>query len=146
MLRSFILGVHILLALMIIGLVLVQRGKGAEAGARVWIRRVGHGIRRTRHGDVVLEADRDIRGAFFRDQLDACVPGDTLAGRGDFGARTGCAGRGGSAQRDASRDERSCRSGDAARKRRPRRIGAAGLAACDGAARGACTERQEIGI
>ena len=33
MLRSFILGVHILLALMIIGLVLVQRGKGAEAGA-----------------------------------------------------------------------------------------------------------------
>ena len=33
MLRSFILGVHILLALMIIGLVLLQRGKGAEAGA-----------------------------------------------------------------------------------------------------------------
>ena len=33
MLRGFILGVHILLALMIIGLVLLQRGKGAEAGA-----------------------------------------------------------------------------------------------------------------
>jgi preprotein translocase subunit SecG len=33
MLRGFILSVHILLALMIIGLVLVQRGKGAEAGA-----------------------------------------------------------------------------------------------------------------
>jgi preprotein translocase subunit SecG len=33
MLRSFILSVHILLALMIIGLVLMQRGKGAEAGA-----------------------------------------------------------------------------------------------------------------
>jgi len=33
MLRSFILSVHILLALMIIGLVLLQRGKGAEAGA-----------------------------------------------------------------------------------------------------------------
>jgi preprotein translocase subunit SecG len=33
MLHSFILAVHILLALMIIGLVLLQRGKGAEAGA-----------------------------------------------------------------------------------------------------------------
>lgn len=33
MLRGFILVIHILLALMIIGLVLLQRGKGAEAGA-----------------------------------------------------------------------------------------------------------------
>jgi preprotein translocase subunit SecG len=33
MVRGFILVVHILLALMIIGLVLLQRGKGAEAGA-----------------------------------------------------------------------------------------------------------------
>ena len=33
MLRGFILSVHILLALMIIALVLMQRGKGAEAGA-----------------------------------------------------------------------------------------------------------------
>ena len=33
MLRGFILGEHVLLALMIIGLVLLQRGKGAEAGA-----------------------------------------------------------------------------------------------------------------
>jgi preprotein translocase subunit SecG len=33
MLRGFILGVHVLLALMIIGLVLLQRGKGADAGA-----------------------------------------------------------------------------------------------------------------
>src|ERR1700761_9116046 len=33
MLRGFILSVHILLALMIIFLVLMQRGKGAEAGA-----------------------------------------------------------------------------------------------------------------
>jgi preprotein translocase subunit SecG len=33
MLRAVILGVHVLLALMIIGLVLLQRGKGAEAGA-----------------------------------------------------------------------------------------------------------------
>ncbi len=33
MLRGFILSVHVLLALMIIGLVLLQRGKGAEAGA-----------------------------------------------------------------------------------------------------------------
>ena len=33
MLRGFILGLHVLLALMIIGLVLLQRGKGAEAGA-----------------------------------------------------------------------------------------------------------------
>jgi len=33
MLRSFILSVHILFALMIIGLVLMQRGKGADAGA-----------------------------------------------------------------------------------------------------------------
>jgi preprotein translocase subunit SecG len=33
MLRSLILGVHVLLALMIIALVLLQRGKGAEAGA-----------------------------------------------------------------------------------------------------------------
>ena len=33
MLRGLILAVHILLALMIIGLVLLQRGKGAEAGA-----------------------------------------------------------------------------------------------------------------
>jgi preprotein translocase subunit SecG len=32
-LRGFILSVHVLLALMIIGLVLLQRGKGAEAGA-----------------------------------------------------------------------------------------------------------------
>src|SRR5580693_5262383 len=31
--RGLILGVHVLLALMIIGLVLLQRGKGAEAGA-----------------------------------------------------------------------------------------------------------------
>jgi len=33
MLRGFILSVHIVLALMIVGLVLMQRGKGAEAGA-----------------------------------------------------------------------------------------------------------------
>jgi preprotein translocase subunit SecG len=33
MLRGVILAVHVLLALMIIGLVLLQRGKGAEAGA-----------------------------------------------------------------------------------------------------------------
>jgi preprotein translocase subunit SecG len=33
MLRGFILSFHVLLALMIIGLVLMQRGKGAEAGA-----------------------------------------------------------------------------------------------------------------
>jgi preprotein translocase subunit SecG len=33
MLRSFILTVHVLLAFMIVGLVLLQRGKGAEAGA-----------------------------------------------------------------------------------------------------------------
>jgi preprotein translocase subunit SecG len=33
MLRSFILAVHVLLAFMIVGLVLLQRGKGAEAGA-----------------------------------------------------------------------------------------------------------------
>src|SRR5271163_1890843 len=33
MLRGFILSVHIMLALMIIALVLMQRGKGAEAGA-----------------------------------------------------------------------------------------------------------------
>ena len=33
MLRGLILGVHVLLALMIIALVLLQRGKGAEAGA-----------------------------------------------------------------------------------------------------------------
>src|SRR5271170_1348298 len=33
MLRGIILGVHVLLALMIIGLVLLQRRKGAEAGA-----------------------------------------------------------------------------------------------------------------
>jgi preprotein translocase subunit SecG len=33
MLRGFILSVHILLALMIVFLVLMQRGKGAEAGA-----------------------------------------------------------------------------------------------------------------
>lgn len=33
MLRGLILGVHVLLALLIIGLVLLQRGKGAEAGA-----------------------------------------------------------------------------------------------------------------
>jgi preprotein translocase subunit SecG len=33
MLRGFILAVHVVLALMIIGLVLLQRGKGAEAGA-----------------------------------------------------------------------------------------------------------------
>jgi preprotein translocase subunit SecG len=33
MLRGVILAVHVLLAMMIIGLVLLQRGKGAEAGA-----------------------------------------------------------------------------------------------------------------
>jgi preprotein translocase subunit SecG len=33
MLRGFILSVHVLLAFMIVGLVLLQRGKGAEAGA-----------------------------------------------------------------------------------------------------------------
>ncbi len=33
MLRGLIFGVHVLLALMIIALVLLQRGKGAEAGA-----------------------------------------------------------------------------------------------------------------
>jgi preprotein translocase subunit SecG len=33
MLRGFIMAVHVLLALLIIALVLLQRGKGAEAGA-----------------------------------------------------------------------------------------------------------------
>jgi preprotein translocase subunit SecG len=33
MLRGVILGVHVLLAFLIVGLVLLQRGKGAEAGA-----------------------------------------------------------------------------------------------------------------
>ena len=33
MLRGVILGVHVLLAFMIVSLVLLQRGKGAEAGA-----------------------------------------------------------------------------------------------------------------
>ncbi|HUX72341.1 MAG TPA: preprotein translocase subunit SecG [Steroidobacteraceae bacterium] len=33
MLHGFILAVHVLLAVMIVGLVLLQRGKGAEAGA-----------------------------------------------------------------------------------------------------------------
>src|ERR1700749_4069757 len=33
MLHGFVLVIHLLLALMIIGLVLLQRGKGAEAGA-----------------------------------------------------------------------------------------------------------------
>jgi preprotein translocase subunit SecG len=33
MFRGIVLSVHVLLALMIIGLVLLQRGKGAEAGA-----------------------------------------------------------------------------------------------------------------
>jgi preprotein translocase subunit SecG len=33
LLRGLVLGVHVLLACMIIGLVLLQRGKGAEAGA-----------------------------------------------------------------------------------------------------------------
>jgi preprotein translocase subunit SecG len=33
MLHGFVLVIHVLLALMIIGLVLLQRGKGAEAGA-----------------------------------------------------------------------------------------------------------------
>lgn len=33
MLRAFILSIHIILAALIIGLVLMQRGKGAEAGA-----------------------------------------------------------------------------------------------------------------
>ncbi len=33
MLRGFLLAVHVLLAFMIVGLVLLQRGKGAEAGA-----------------------------------------------------------------------------------------------------------------
>jgi len=33
MLHGFILAVHVLLALLIIGLILLQRGKGAEAGA-----------------------------------------------------------------------------------------------------------------
>jgi preprotein translocase subunit SecG len=33
MLRGVVLGVHVLLAFMIVGLVLLQRGKGAEAGA-----------------------------------------------------------------------------------------------------------------
>lgn len=33
MLRAFILAVHVLLAFLIVGLVLLQRGKGAEAGA-----------------------------------------------------------------------------------------------------------------
>jgi len=33
MLRGFILVVHVLLAFLIVGLVLLQRGKGAEAGA-----------------------------------------------------------------------------------------------------------------
>lgn len=33
MLHGFVLAVHVILALLIIGLVLMQRGKGAEAGA-----------------------------------------------------------------------------------------------------------------
>ena len=67
MLRGFILTVHILLALMIVFLVLMQRGKGAEAGAGIWRRRLRHRIRCARHGDIVFEVDRGVRGAVLHD-------------------------------------------------------------------------------
>jgi protein translocase SecG subunit len=71
MLRGFILAVHVLLALMIIGLVLLQRGKGAEAGAG----------RCARHQHVVFEIDGGVRGAVLRDQSVAGLFGDAHVGR-----------------------------------------------------------------
>ena len=76
MLRGFILGVHVLLALMIIGLVLLQRGKGAEAGAGF-----GSGASGTVFGargtsDVVFEIDGGVCGAVLCDEPDARLSRD----------------------------------------------------------------------
>jgi len=73
MLRGFILGVHVLLALMIIGLVLLQRGKGAEAGAGFGSGASGtvFGARGYQH--LVLEIDRGVCCDVLCHQFDAGV-------------------------------------------------------------------------
>jgi hypothetical protein len=96
-------------------------------GRRIRFRRVGHGIRRARYGDLVLEVDRGVRGAVFRDELDARLHGDAFAGRGDLGARACSASGGRGARSSASRVYRACRIDGACIDS----SGAAGLGACE---------------
>ena len=118
MLRGFILGVHILLALMIIGLVLLQRGKGAEAGAGF-----GSGASGTVFGargtsTLFSKLTAVFAALFFVTSLTLAYLG-TRAPRADLGARASGASGAASARRAATR-RRNCdaRSGAAAVRRR----------------------------
>ena len=108
MLRGFILAVHVLLALMIIGLVLLQRGKGAEAGAGFGSGASGNRVRSARHEHVVLEIDRGVCGAVFRHELVAGLLGDALAGRTHQRVGAGRAGSPDAGADDGARDAGSC--------------------------------------
>jgi hypothetical protein len=96
-------------------------------GRRIRFRRVGYRIRRARYGDLVLEIDRGVRGAVFRDELDARLHGDAFARRSDLGARACSASGGRSARSGASRGDGTCRIGGACFDS----TGAAGFSACD---------------
>ncbi len=69
MLRGIILGVHVLLALMIIGLVLLQRGQGRGSGGRFRFRRVGHGVRRPRYSTLFSKLTAVFAAMFFATSL-----------------------------------------------------------------------------
>ena len=92
MLRGLILGVHVLLALMIIGLVLLQRGKGAEAGAGF-----GSGASGTVFGargtsTLFSKLTAVFAGLFFVTSLTLAYLGSHAPARADLGAgaRRGC--------------------------------------------------------
>ena len=93
MLRGFILSVHILLALLIVTLVLMQRGKGAEAGAGFGAGASGtvFGARGT--ATLFSKLTAVFAALFFRNEPVARVYGYELAERADERARARGAGR-----------------------------------------------------
>ena len=102
MLRGFILAVHILLALMIICLVLMQRGKGAEAGAGF-----GSGASGTVFGargtaTLFSKLTAVFAALFFATSLTLAYLGHALAERADQRARA----RGAGGARDRHRPRR----------------------------------------
>ncbi len=93
MLRGFILAVHVLLALMIIGLVLLQRGKGAEAGAGF-----GSGASGTVFGargtsTLFSKLTAVFAGAVLCHQFEPGLPGHARRHCADFGVGTCCSSR-----------------------------------------------------
>ena len=123
MLRGFILSVHILLALMIIGLVLMQRGKGAEAGAGF-----GSGASGTVFGargtaTLFSKLTAVFAALFFVTSLTLAYMGTRSPAEADLGARACGAGGGRSARSGAARGDGAVGAA--------RGTGAAGLGACD---------------